>query len=266
MEDFAPLELLQSFFSHHGRHAPVLFDFHASDFQNFGRRSGYSPSRPVAIPGCVVYGGPISAISKTSCKRLGSVTCANRIFRSTIDFHDLREELHVLRYEVTMARGLLIQGGTFHSEFRKDAQATVKWPCNMLTNVLERVPSRERFLMDNFQLLMSSISVLDSQSSIQVAKRSALLTQLATIYVPLSFFTGIWGMNIREINDSPHPLWMFGVTLVLAVAVTVAGMLLLRCWEKVVAIFRRRRSVNRQEAKTVSGLVQRLRRTESKIA
>ena len=107
------------------------------------------------------------------------------------------------------------------------------WPEQNLHDVLQQAMRTERFLMDTFQLIMSSISVLDDKSGIENAKRGALLAQLATIYVPLSFVTGIWGMNVREINDSPRPLRMFGVTLVVALIATIAVLWALRNWRAV---------------------------------
>ena len=83
---------------------------------------------------------------------------------------------------------------------------------------------------------MSSLSIQASESSIQDAKRGILLTQLATIYVPLSFVTGIWGMNVKEISDPPRPIWMFGVTLVVAILATAAVLLLLRDWRKLLEV------------------------------
>lgn len=52
--------------------------------------------------------------------------------------------------------------------------------------ILKEAHELEIFLMDTFQLLMSSLSVQDSQTSIQQTRRSTLITWLAFIYVPLS--------------------------------------------------------------------------------
>jgi Mg2+ and Co2+ transporter CorA len=34
------------------------------------------------------------------------------------------------------------------------------------------------------------------------------ITQLAFLYVPLSFVTNILGMNVKNINGSPLPMWV----------------------------------------------------------
>ncbi|KAI5866280.1 hypothetical protein GGS23DRAFT_556354 [Durotheca rogersii] len=54
--------------------------------------------------------------------------------------------------------------------------------------------------MDTLQLLVSPISVLDSETSIQQARSAQNLTLLAAVYVPLSFVTRIFGTNVREIR------------------------------------------------------------------
>ncbi|KXT17452.1 hypothetical protein AC579_5755 [Pseudocercospora musae] len=93
-------------------------------------------------------------------------------------------------------------------------------PKDAFEAVLTESAALERFLVDTFQLLMSSISVLDSQTSIHQAERSSHLTALATLYVPLSFVTGVFGMNIKEINDSNPSLWTFVVALLVVGACT----------------------------------------------
>ena len=54
------------------------------------------------------------------------------------------------------------------------------------------------------------------------AVRTAKLTQLAFIYIPLSFVTSIFGMNVRELSDPVPPIWVCVVTLVIVAAATAA--------------------------------------------
>lgn len=93
----------------------------------------------------------------------------------------------------------------------------------------------EKFLMETFQLLMSSISVQDAKLSIQqghLSNRQSLratqLTILASIYVPLSFVTGIFGMNLQQLNGSSLSIWVFFVAVVIAAAVTAIIFLILQ--------------------------------------
>lgn len=138
--------------------------------------------------------------------------------------HDLRHDLDTLHGEVLMAKTYLIPELVAACDQLKPYKA----PMSILEEVYAESANLERFLMDTFQLLMSSISVLDAQTSIQDAKRSSLLTQLATIYVPLSFVTGVFGMNVKEINDSPRSIWIFVVTLLVVGGFTVGSLWLTR--------------------------------------
>jgi hypothetical protein len=94
-------------------------------------------------------------------------------------------------------------------------------------NTLEKAVELEKFLVETFQLLMSSISVQDAKMSVaqgqlsnQQSLRATQLTILASIYVPLSFVTGIFGMNLKELNGSSLPIWVFFVGVVIATIVT----------------------------------------------
>lgn len=97
----------------------------------------------------------------------------------------------------------------------------------------------ERFLIETFQLLMSSISVQDaklgieqSQLSNQQSLRATQLTILASIYVPLSFVTGVFGMNLRELNGSGLSIWVFFVGVIIAAIVTALIFLVLQMHAK----------------------------------
>ena len=106
-------------------------------------------------------------------------------------------------------------------------QATRRTPVSAHYNTMEEVVELEKLLMETFQLLMSSISVQDarlgilqSRASSQQAMRATQLTILASIYVPLSFVIGVFGMNMAELNDSKLSIWVFFVTAAIAAIVT----------------------------------------------
>lgn len=64
------------------------------------------------------------------------------------------------------------------------------------------------------------------------AKRASLLTVLAVIYLPLTLVTGIFGMNVRQINDATPELWASGIVLVVVSGVTAAGFFGYWYWRK----------------------------------
>lgn len=87
-------------------------------------------------------------------------------------------------------------------------------PIEQLNEMLVRAAELEKFLMESFQLLMATMSVLESQKGLEQTTRINRLTQLAFIYIPLSFVTGIFGMNIRELTGTGPHIWSFFATLV----------------------------------------------------
>ena len=62
------------------------------------------------------------------------------------------------------------------------------------------------------QLEIGLWSIKESQRSIEEAVAVKKLTQLAFIFIPLSFVTSIFGMNIDEITGTGAKLWTFLVT------------------------------------------------------
>jgi Mg2+ and Co2+ transporter CorA len=102
-------------------------------------------------------------------------------------------------------------------------------PIERLATITPQASDLQRFLMDSFQLLMSSVSVAETQNaakqaklSMEQAERTAKLTQLAFVYIPLTFVTSIFGMNVRELVDPVLPVWVCFVTLVVVAAATAA--------------------------------------------
>lgn len=101
-------------------------------------------------------------------------------------------------------------------------QTYIGCPDAILREVQTDLVALEKFLMDSFNLLMSSMSVLEARRSIEQAERAQRLTLLAFIYIPLSFVTGVFGMNVKEINGSPLSLSVFFAVLAIATVLTGA--------------------------------------------
>lgn len=118
--------------------------------------------------------------------------------------------------------------GDLRDRFWPDEDLTQHTATSAHRRTLEEALELEKFLMETFQLLISSISVQDAKLSVkqgqlsnQQSLRATQLTMLALIYVPLSFVTGIFGMNLKELNGSILSIWVFFVVVVIAAAVTV---------------------------------------------
>ena len=58
-----------------------------------------------------------------------------------------------------------------------------------------------------------------------------MLTILAVIYLPLTLVTGIFGMNIKEINGGAPLFWSCISALVVIAALTAAGYFGYKFWQ-----------------------------------
>jgi hypothetical protein len=85
---------------------------------------------------------------------------------------------------------------------------------NELKDLLDQILAFKQEIGDTFQLLIGAIAIKDSEiqkklareSKLQ-ARRSTALTALAAIYLPLSLTTGVFGMNILEIDQGKPRYW-----------------------------------------------------------
>jgi len=87
----------------------------------------------------------------------------------------------------------------------------------------------KRTLIDNkednqdlFELFILLEAMIDKSNNELMNKRLNLLTIWSTIFLPLSFYTGLWGMNFDDIPflTGDHGFWIFcGLT-----CVTIVGM------------------------------------------
>ena len=100
-----------------------------------------------------------------------------------------------------------------------------------MQDVLEQANVLEKFLMDSFTLLMSSISVIEAGSIKEQAQQGQMITRLAFLYVPLSFVTSIFSMNVREINGSLVLVWM-PVATFLVVSICTLAIPILSRWKQ----------------------------------
>ena len=200
----------------------------------------HNEHKPVAFPAA-----PLSYMLSNSLWQTNVQYLSREIQR--ISFKEVRspdlkinETLHNLREDLV---AYLISGVTETTKFVPDTvvdfwtvfreshgimqDATHDTPVSSHHNTLQTAVELEKLLMETFQLLMSSIIVQDARLSIkqmelsnQQSLRATQLTLLASIYVPLSFVTGIFGMNLKELNGSRLSIWVFFVGVVISMIVT----------------------------------------------
>ena len=56
---------------------------------------------------------------------------------------------------------------------------------------------------------MNSATIIDSQHAIEQAKQIGLLTWLASTYIPLSFTTSFFGMNMKTFGSGSLSMWLW---------------------------------------------------------
>lgn len=105
---------------------------------------------------------------------------------------------------------------------------------NMLENQAKNLSCR---CNDDMALIMNRMSIKESHKGLVQAKRSALLTGLAFIFIPLAFVSSVFGMNVREITgdaEQPEAKWV-GITAVSTLAIVLLAIpswkLMKRCLE-----------------------------------
>jgi Mg2+ and Co2+ transporter CorA len=111
------------------------------------------------------------------------------------------------------------------------ASECIGYPDLILREILEQTNVLEKFLMDSFTPLRSSISVMEAGSIKDQAQQGQMAKQLASLYVPFSFVTDIFGMNIGAINGSPLLMWV-PVAAFLVVSACTLGIHFLWRWKQ----------------------------------
>lgn len=83
-----------------------------------------------------------------------------------------------------------------------------------LKDQLGQILAYKQEIGDTFQLLIGAIAIKDSEIQKEIAqesrlqaRRSTALTALAAIYLPLSLTTGVFGMNVVEIEEGKPKYW-----------------------------------------------------------
>jgi CorA-like Mg2+ transporter protein len=243
---YSLFESLKSVFLHGWQRFLLFNPFYGPDFEDayVVRHAAFSPS-----PLCYVLSNSISRTNlrylSQEIRRISFQEIRDPSLKINETLHDRREDL------VAFFKAGLVETITYVppnvDRYIGDLQDHY-WPDEDLTQhaaisghrrTLEETLELEKFLMETFQLLMSSISVQDAKMSVkqgqlsnQQSLRATQLTILASIYVPLSFVTGIFGMNLKELNGSSLSIWVFFVVVVIAAAVTAIIFLVLQIRSK----------------------------------
>lgn len=115
--------------------------------------------------------------------------------------YDCREDLGTLVSQVEHARTHMPAYLALYYEnfpmIRHRHEASYMSPVGHLPEMLRRAARLEKLILDDFQILMSSVSVREGHESVHQTKIATGIALLAFVYVPLTLVTGIFGMNIK---------------------------------------------------------------------
>jgi Mg2+ and Co2+ transporter CorA len=100
----------------------------------------------------------------------------------------------------------------------EEGQKEVEVIAKRLKGDFEQLRSRARALSEMrtqlIQIEMNTISILESKKGLQQAERVGLLTFLAYLFIPLTFISSVFRMNVTTFT-SPNPsLWAFFATAI----------------------------------------------------
>jgi hypothetical protein len=90
---------------------------------------------------------------------------------------------------------------------RRKAAAAAENVVRDFEHLLGRAEVLDRRATEAISVLMSSISILESQRAIQQAEKMGKLTFLAFLFIPLSFTSSFFGMNVTMLKNDVDLKW-----------------------------------------------------------
>ena len=140
------------------------------------------------------------------------------------EMHDLRQEMIVLRKSAWPLREVVT--GVERADSSLVQPSTAVYLRDVQDHVFQIVDAIETFR----DMVASMMDIYLSSISNRLNSVMKVLTIIATIFIPLTFIVGLYGMNFRHM---PELEWRWGYPMVLAVIATVVVFML--------SYFRRRR-------------------------
>jgi hypothetical protein len=159
---------------------------------------------------------------------------AQQFYKLNDDLHRYRRELDTLNEHVTnMSKNLPVYLEGYLDDFLVIKQRHTASLPDQLKLMLDRTTNLDKFLIDSFQILTSSVNVYESDQSSRQNELSILITVLAFIYVPLTLVTGVFGMNIVQAPNGFvwwSPLVALLVVAAFTGAITMIALKIVKKW------------------------------------
>jgi magnesium transporter len=154
----------------------------------------------------------------------GSAAATERIYKLRREVSDFYRTVHPLLGPLeALARSTYVRVGERLTPFFRDVNDHLK-----LVN--EEVASQRDLLAVVLQANMAVISLEQNEISVRQNETMKQLTIIATIFLPLSFITGFFGMNFGWLTGHIMPLWVF---LVFGIGSLAASCVALYVWFRI---------------------------------
>jgi Mg2+ and Co2+ transporter CorA len=101
--------------------------------------------------------------------------------------------------------------------------------------LLQRAGTLARECEQGMATLANSAVLEESRRSANMTMTVQRLTILGTIFIPLSFVSGVWGMNFKELGTGSQPMWM----LFPSMAPVILLSYLVYRWDAVTRLYRK---------------------------
>ncbi|KAM7183025.1 hypothetical protein V8F33_013853 [Rhypophila sp. PSN 637] len=107
---------------------------------------------------------------------------------------------------------------------------------------LQRAEALNQECVQGMSIVAHNATIQESKKAMAETRNVTKLTQLAAVFVPLTFVTGIFGMNVREMGvDGSPPMWTWSVACLVACLMTLLFFLygfapLRQAWTSVVGL------------------------------
>jgi magnesium transporter len=145
--------------------------------------------------------------------------------RSTVEtIHDLRKEIIKLRRAVTPLRDIIYSIEREHHPFI--ARTTYIFLRDLYDHIRQNIETMENYR----EILNGMLEIYLSNSGQKLNEVVKVLTIISTIFIPLTFIVGIYGMNFDTSASGwnmPELSWRFGYPVVITIMTVIAlGMIL----------------------------------------
>ncbi|HSD64702.1 MAG TPA: magnesium/cobalt transporter CorA, partial [Ignavibacteriaceae bacterium] len=138
--------------------------------------------------------------------------------------HDLRKKIIKIRRSVTPLRDIIYAIEREHPPFI--AKSTYIFLQDLYDHIRQNIETMENYR----EILNGMLEIYLSSSGQKLNEVVKVLTIISTIFIPLTFIVGIYGMNFNTSISKwnmPELNWVFGYPMILFVMMIVAGSMII---------------------------------------